>query len=152
MKLKTRTIIVFKMVFLKKMLGQLFPFFFFLLHTERQVPFTTHIITPSKLTKPQVPIHNQLILSTLAFRFFFDFFLAFGGGPLFPCELSIKRCFLHFTQNFLTVLYWEGFLGYLAYSFARKESLPHFLHLREPLCIYSFLPFFLPSRSALSNT
>lgn len=100
-----------------------------------------HTIQP--LSSPSSSNPRFLYVINLHFLLWFlgsSLILGLWGGPLFSCELSytFKQVFL--IQNFWTFLHGEGFLGYLVYNIASKESLPYFLHLRLLLYIYSFLP------------
>ena len=149
MRLKTEVVIVFKMVFFKENIRLVISLLFSLLHSKGQVPFT-HI----KLTLSLSPPNSRFlyIISFISLWFLgSSWIFGLSGGPLFSCELghAFKQMFLT-PQYFWTLLYREGFLGYLVYNIAK--SLPHFIHLRSLLCVYSFLSLFLLPRSAPTNT
>lgn len=154
MRLKTRIVIVFKMVYF---------FFKEYIRLVISLPFALsclpkgrcHLHTIQPLSSRSSPNPRFLYVISLYFLLWFlgsSLILGLWGVPLLSCELSYTFKQTFHIQNFWTPLYGEGFLGYLVYNIASKESLPHFLHLRLLLYIYSFLPLFLPSRSPPTNT
>lgn len=141
------------MVFFKENIRLVISFLFsFSITFQRaQVSFTHIQPTPY----PSPPNSRFLYISSLHFLLWFLGSLIFGHlrGPFYflvNLAMHLNRCFLHFTQTFWTLLYWEGFFGYLVYNIAKKGSLPNFLHFRVLLYSYAFLPLFLPLRSALN--
>lgn len=105
------------------------------------MPFThTHDSPSSRLPNPR-------FLNLISFYFMLwisgsSSIFGLWGGSLFSCELRyvFKQMFLLLYTEFFVISYWEGFLGYLVYNIARRESLPHFLHFRGLLHItLSFL-------------